>query len=119
MFHLHIYSNRTYVNVQRIASGIDDYLKMRLRSGAFENHNHIHDRWHRLHGFRHAAALGEGPVAGVAGRAERPAPDYIGAIERAERTPSIVSADRLARALGTTLAEMFAELERSTGKPDV
>jgi hypothetical protein len=30
----------------------------------------------------------------------------------AEWTPSIVAADRMARALGTTLAEMFAELER-------
>lgn len=39
--------------------------------------------------------------------------NYIGAIERAERTPSIVQADRLARALGTTLAEMLAELEHS------
>ena len=27
-------------------------------------------------------------------------------------TPSIVQAERLARALGTTLGEMFAELER-------
>ena len=40
--------------------------------------------------------------------------NYIGAIERAERTPSIVSADRIARALGTTLAGLFAELERSS-----
>jgi transcriptional regulator with XRE-family HTH domain len=38
--------------------------------------------------------------------------NYIGAIERAERTPSIVAADKIARALGTTVAEMFAELER-------
>lgn len=38
--------------------------------------------------------------------------NYIGAIERAERTPSIVSADRLARALGTTLASIFREVER-------
>ncbi len=38
--------------------------------------------------------------------------NFIGAVERAERTPSIVAADRMARALGTTLAEMFAELER-------
>ena len=37
--------------------------------------------------------------------------NYIGAIERAERTPSIVAADRLARALGTTLAEILAETE--------
>lgn len=38
--------------------------------------------------------------------------NYIGAIERAERTPSIVTADRLAKALGTTLASVFGELER-------
>jgi transcriptional regulator with XRE-family HTH domain len=43
--------------------------------------------------------------------------NYIGAIERAERTPSIVQADRIARALGTTLAEMFADLERETEQP--
>ncbi len=42
--------------------------------------------------------------------------NYIGAIERAERTPSIVAADRMARALGTTLGEMFAELERGSGE---
>jgi hypothetical protein len=40
--------------------------------------------------------------------------NYIGTIERAERTPSIVAADRIARALGTTLAEMFAELEQAS-----
>jgi len=39
----------------------------------------------------------------------------MGAIERAERTPSIVQADRLARALDTTLAGMFAEVERDDG----
>jgi transcriptional regulator with XRE-family HTH domain len=38
--------------------------------------------------------------------------NYIGAVERAERTPSIVAADRLAKALGTSLTEMFGELER-------
>jgi transcriptional regulator with XRE-family HTH domain len=37
--------------------------------------------------------------------------NYIGAIERAERTPSIVQAERLARALGTTLSEMLAAVE--------
>lgn len=40
--------------------------------------------------------------------------NYLGAVERAERTPSIVAADRIARALGTTLSEMFAELEQET-----
>ena len=44
--------------------------------------------------------------------------NYIGAIQRAERTPSIVAADRLARALGTTLAEMFAELEQGSDVSD-
>jgi transcriptional regulator with XRE-family HTH domain len=44
--------------------------------------------------------------------------NYIGAVERAERTPSIVAANRIARALGTTLAEMFAELERGSDRPD-
>ncbi len=41
--------------------------------------------------------------------------NYIGAVERAERTPSIVAADRLARALDLTLAGLFAELERGAG----
>ena len=41
--------------------------------------------------------------------------NYVGAVERAERTPSIVTADRIARASGTTLAEMFAELEQEPG----
>ena len=37
--------------------------------------------------------------------------NYIGAIERAERTPSIVTADKLARALGNTLSGFFSKLE--------
>jgi transcriptional regulator with XRE-family HTH domain len=42
--------------------------------------------------------------------------NYIGAVERAEWTPSIVAADRLARALGRTLSEMLAEVEREEGR---
>jgi transcriptional regulator with XRE-family HTH domain len=42
---------------------------------------------------------------------------YVGAVERAERTPSIVAADKLARALGTTLPSMFSELERGPDGP--
>ncbi len=42
--------------------------------------------------------------------------NYIGAIERAERTPSIVQAERLARALGTTLSEMLADLQREANR---
>ncbi len=42
--------------------------------------------------------------------------NYIGAIERAERTPSIVSADKLAKALGTTLSELFSETERNADR---
>lgn len=40
--------------------------------------------------------------------------NYIGAIERAERTPSIVSADKLAQALGATLSELFSTLEENS-----
>ena len=38
--------------------------------------------------------------------------NYVGAVERAERSHSIVAAGKLARALGTTLSSMFSELER-------
>ena len=37
--------------------------------------------------------------------------NYIGSIARAEASPPIVQAGRLARALGTTLSGMFAEME--------
>jgi transcriptional regulator with XRE-family HTH domain len=43
--------------------------------------------------------------------------NYVGAVERAERTPSIVAADKLARALGTALSSMFLELERGSDGP--
>ena len=38
--------------------------------------------------------------------------NYVGAIERAERTPSIVTADKLAKALDLTLSSLFLKLER-------
>ena len=38
--------------------------------------------------------------------------NYIGAVEKAHRTPSIVQAERLAQALGTTLSEMLSEVEQ-------
>ncbi len=38
--------------------------------------------------------------------------NYIGAIERAERTPSIVTADKLAKALDVTLSGLFLKLEQ-------
>ncbi len=38
--------------------------------------------------------------------------NYIGAIERAERTPSIVTAEKLAKALDTTLSNLFLVLEQ-------
>ena len=44
--------------------------------------------------------------------------NYVGAVERAERTPSIVAANKLARALGTTLSNMFVELERRPDGPE-
>ena len=44
--------------------------------------------------------------------------NYIGAVERAERTPSIAQAEKLARALGTTVSGMFAEVERHPETPE-
>lgn len=37
---------------------------------------------------------------------------YVGSIERGEKAVTIVTANKLARALGTNLAGLFAELER-------
>jgi transcriptional regulator with XRE-family HTH domain len=39
---------------------------------------------------------------------------YVSSVERGERNVTIGTADRIAGALGTTLAELFAELERSS-----
>ncbi len=44
--------------------------------------------------------------------------NYIGAVERAERTPSIVNADKIASALGTTLSALFTELEQDPSGTD-
>ncbi len=38
--------------------------------------------------------------------------NYIGAIERAERTPSIVTADKLSGTLDLDLSALFLKLER-------
>ena len=43
--------------------------------------------------------------------------NYIGAIERAERTPSIVTADKLARALGYSLSSFFSKVEHEGSSP--
>lgn len=40
---------------------------------------------------------------------------YIGAIERGEKTVTIETADRLAKALGLTLSQLFIQLEQSQG----
>jgi transcriptional regulator with XRE-family HTH domain len=40
--------------------------------------------------------------------------NYVSEVERAERTPSIVAADKLARVLGTTLLSMLGEVERES-----
>jgi transcriptional regulator with XRE-family HTH domain len=39
---------------------------------------------------------------------------YVSSIERGERNVTIQTADRIAKALGTTLAEVFSELERAS-----
>jgi transcriptional regulator with XRE-family HTH domain len=40
---------------------------------------------------------------------------YVSSVERGERNVTIGTADRIARALGTTLSDLFEELER---RPD-
>jgi transcriptional regulator with XRE-family HTH domain len=37
---------------------------------------------------------------------------YVSSVERGERNVTIGTADKIARALGTTLSSMFSELER-------
>lgn len=39
---------------------------------------------------------------------------YVSSVERGERNVTIQTADRIARALDTTMAEMFGKLERSS-----
>ena len=39
---------------------------------------------------------------------------YVSSIERGERNVTIQTAERIAKALGTTLAELFGELERAS-----
>ena len=39
---------------------------------------------------------------------------YVSSVERGERNVTIGTADRIARALGTTLSNIFGELERRT-----
>jgi transcriptional regulator with XRE-family HTH domain len=42
---------------------------------------------------------------------------YISSVERGERNVTIQTADRIAKALGTTLADLFGELERGPDDP--
>jgi len=43
---------------------------------------------------------------------------YIGTIERGEKVVTIVTADKLAAALGLTLTGLFAEFERTPDTPN-
>ncbi len=43
---------------------------------------------------------------------------YVSSVERGERNVTIQTADRIAKALGTTLADLFAQLERGSGDSD-
>jgi transcriptional regulator with XRE-family HTH domain len=43
---------------------------------------------------------------------------YVSSIERGERNVTIGTADRIARALDTTLSSMFSELERGSDASD-
>lgn len=40
---------------------------------------------------------------------------YVSSVERGERNVTIQTADRIARALGITLTELFSEIERTKG----
>jgi transcriptional regulator with XRE-family HTH domain len=42
---------------------------------------------------------------------------YVSSVERGERNVTIGTADRIAKALGTTLADLFWELERGQDDP--
>lgn len=42
---------------------------------------------------------------------------YVSSVERGERNVTIGTADRIAKALGTTLADLFGELERGPVDP--
>jgi transcriptional regulator with XRE-family HTH domain len=39
---------------------------------------------------------------------------YVSSVERGERNVTMQTADRIAKALGTTLADLFTELERES-----
>jgi transcriptional regulator with XRE-family HTH domain len=39
---------------------------------------------------------------------------YVSSVERGERNVTIQTAERIAKALGTTLADLFTELERGS-----
>jgi transcriptional regulator with XRE-family HTH domain len=41
---------------------------------------------------------------------------YVSSVERGERNVTIQTADRIARALGTTLSNMFSELEQGSDR---
>jgi transcriptional regulator with XRE-family HTH domain len=43
---------------------------------------------------------------------------YVSSVERGERNVTIGTADKIARALGTTLSSMFLELEGDRDAPD-
>ena len=43
---------------------------------------------------------------------------YVSSVERGERNVTIGTADRIAKALGTTLGDLFGELERGSYDPD-
>lgn len=43
---------------------------------------------------------------------------YVSSVERGERNVTIGTADRIAKALGTSLSSLFEELERAPQGPD-
>lgn len=43
---------------------------------------------------------------------------YVSSVERGERNVTIQTADRIAKALGTTLADLFGALEQASDEPE-
>ena len=60
-----------------------------------------------IRGLRQKAGLSQEAFADLCGLHRT----YIGCIERGEKAITIVTADKIARALGLTLAQMFRELD--------
>jgi transcriptional regulator with XRE-family HTH domain len=63
---------------------------------------------------REAAGLSQEALAAEAGLHR----NYVGLLERGQRMPTILAAEQLATALGTTASRLLAEVEREPAPDD-